>query len=415
METTLCYDLNANDLCDSDEPRGNIRGLSGSVTLQTSADTNLSNVNILATGSGYKFRLPAITGGSARSSSASDIPDANINPLTNLAYSLLTGGGPVNSPEELAGIIGGSAADYSADEKTERRDHDSQLVNDILLSLGYGRILDGRLKPDTSIQDLNNIVSNLRNKVKNRCGTLSDSELIRKITTEGVNSLNDLHKCPAPPAELSFSYITSGSSVDFTVYLDPFSEDDNPTFKWDFGDGSFSSEKNPSHVYTSNGSFTVTLTVCSAVECLTKALSVNIGINNPPIAEFSYKLDGQTAVFVNSSRDPDGDGLTYKWDFGEGSESTETNPAHTYEAGGSYNIKLTFCDGSACSEKSVSVIVGGNNPPIAEFSYKLDGKTAVFTNSSSDPDGDALTYQWDFGDGSESTEPNPAHTYEAGG
>ena len=230
-----------------------------------------------------------------------------------------------------------------------------------------------------------------------------------------LGSLNDLHKCPAPPAELSFSCITSGSSVDFTVYLDPFSEDDNPTFKWDFGDGSFSSEKNPSHVYTSNGSFTVTMTVCSAVECLTKALSVNIGINNPPIAEFSYKLDGQTAVFVNSSRDPDGDGLTYKWDFGDGSESTETNPAHTYEAGGSYNIKLTFCDGSACSEKSVSVIVGGNNPPIAEFSYKLDGKTAVFTNSSSDPDGDALTYQWDFGDGSESTEPNPAHTYEAGG
>ncbi len=87
-------------------------------------------------------------------------------------------------------------------------------------------------------------------------------------------------------------------------------------------------------MYTSNGSFTVTLTVCSAVECLTKALSVNIGINNPPIAEFSYKLDGQTAVFVNSSRDPDGDGLTYKWDFGDGSESTETNPAHTYEAGG---------------------------------------------------------------------------------
>ncbi len=110
METTLCYDLNANDLCDSDEPRGNIRGLSRSVTLQTSADTNLSNVNILATGSGYKFRLSAITGGSARSSSASDIPDANINPLTNLAYSLLTGGGPVNSPEELAGIIGGSVA-----------------------------------------------------------------------------------------------------------------------------------------------------------------------------------------------------------------------------------------------------------------------------------------------------------------
>ena len=116
------------------------------------------------------------------------LPDANINPLTNLAYSLLTGGGPVNSPEELAGIIGGSVADYSADEKNERRDHDSQLVNDILLSLGYGRILDGRLKPDTSIQDLNNIISNLRNKVKNRCGTLSDSELIRKITTEGVNS-----------------------------------------------------------------------------------------------------------------------------------------------------------------------------------------------------------------------------------
>jgi PKD repeat protein len=59
-----------------------------------------------------------------------------------------------------------------------------------------------------------------------------------------------------------------------------------------------------------------------------------------------------------------------------------------------------------------------NDPPVANFSYVanlLDPLAIIFTDESSDPDGDELTYLWSFGDGSTSTEQNPTHKYAEAG
>ena len=56
-----------------------------------------------------------------------------------------------------------------------------------------------------------------------------------------------------------------------------------------------------------------------------------------------------------------------------------------------------------------------NHKPVASFTSSANGRTATFTNSSSDEDGDDLSYQWNFGDNETSTEANPVHKYAKGG
>lgn len=56
-----------------------------------------------------------------------------------------------------------------------------------------------------------------------------------------------------------------------------------------------------------------------------------------PTAIFSTSVDGFDVTFTNSSKDAS----TYSWTFGDGSNSTEANPAHTYAANGDYDVTLT--------------------------------------------------------------------------
>lgn len=88
------------------------------------------------------------------------------------------------------------------------------------------------------------------------------------------------------------------------------------------------------------------------------------GGNNPPTADFTV-IGGQCIVNQpcsfdgTSSSDPDGDALTYAWDFGDGGMSTGATPSHTYGSTGSFDVTLTVDDGNGGSDsvvQSVSVV-----------------------------------------------------------
>jgi PKD repeat protein len=57
----------------------------------------------------------------------------------------------------------------------------------------------------------------------------------------------------------------------------------------------------------------------------------------------------------------------------------------------------------------------GNQSPVANFTYSIDGLTVTFTDLSYDPDGYIASWLWDFGDGTTSTTQNPVHTYAVDG
>ena len=264
---------------------------------------------------------------------------------------------------------------------------------------------------------------------------VSDSSIMDEISKDVKVSCSDNPE-PEPEPEphvpvANFITTINGLTVTFT---DASSDEDGDslTYKWDFGDGQTSDESNPVHTYSAVGTYVVKLTVKDKDSENTHTASVVLTqpdpVNNPPVAKFGIKNNSSdgTVEFENKSSDPDaGDTakLTYEWNFGDNSKSTEASPTHKYAESGDYKVTLVAYDGKDYSEKSTMTVhveikdeplppEPVNNPPVADFFYEVnDGVNVQFTDKSKDPDGDALTYKWDFGDGSTSTEKNPSHTY----
>lgn len=187
------------------------------------------------------------------------------------------------------------------------------------------------------------------------------------------------------------------------------------TWNWDFGDGSLSNQQNPSHTYTGPGSFTVTLRVTNSHGC-SRAISKMqyIKINNGVTAGFTNTSPSActapvTIQFTNTSggNNP----ITYQWDFGDGSSSTQVNPAHTYTSNGTYTVTLIAVSASGCSDtitKTNLIAVGGLHAAFSVPDSICQHEPVTITNTST-----PLPPQshWTFGDGSTSTEINPVKMY----
>jgi PKD repeat protein len=155
--------------------------------------------------------------------------------------------------------------------------------------------------------------------------------------------------------------------------------------------------------------------------------------NAPPRADFRMSTRSGpaplTVTFSNRSYDPDGNPIRSLWDFGDGTTSTEINPTHTYTTPGEYHVSLVVTDSrGAVSAPKTDIVnvrpaeeepVEENAPPRADFRMDVRSGpaplTVAFSNRSADPDGDAFTSHWDFGDGTSSSELNPTHTYTTPG
>ncbi len=189
-------------------------------------------------------------------------------------------------------------------------------------------------------------------------------------------------------------------------------------YKWYFGDDTTSKEQNPEHIYAKAGTYKVTLKVSDGIKTVKSAKKITVKVNHAPTADFVISgISGRKVSLVNNSIDPDGDALVYKWYFGDGTTSREVNPVHTYQADGMYSVTLKASDGINKTVKiEKDVTVKSNRAPVAAFGVSgVNGLAVNLENRSSDPDGDALKYKWNFGDGTTSKDANPSHTYDKAG
>ncbi len=114
------------------------------------------------------------------------------------------------------------------------------------------------------------------------------------------------------------------------------SQNSPTSWHWDFGDGATSSEQSPRHRYSSTTTFTVTLEVANLAGSSTATKFVEV--MGPLVADFSFSKTGLTVVFTDTSR---GGPTSHEWNFGDGTPvRTESNPAHTYAAAGTYAVTL---------------------------------------------------------------------------
>ena len=132
--------------------------------------------------------------------------------------------------------------------------------------------------------------------------------------------------------------------------------------------------------------------------------------NKPPIAALNFApvtpFTKDTVQFTDKSSDPDGKVVGWKWNFGDGTTSTDQNPQHRYVRPGTYTVTLTVTDDRGAQSVPVSVVIKvKNTPPTALFTVDpkepRSGVEANFDASgSNDLDGNIVSYAWDFnGDG----------------
>ena len=233
-----------------------------------------------------------------------------------------------------------------------------------------------------------------------------------------------------PPVAVINANPTSGTAplpVDFDGSNSYDANDDPLSYTWDFGDGSIGTGAMTSHTYTSDGTYTATLTVSDGTDSDSQSVIISVtDAPQPPVAVINATpTSGYDPLFVefdgSGSFDPNGDPLTYIWDFGDGNTGTGAMTSHTYTSVGTYTATLTVSDGTDSDSQSVIIsVTDAPQPPVAVINATpTSGYDPLFVefdgSGSFDPNGDPLTYIWDFGDGNTGTGAMTSHTYTSVG
>ncbi|HUN09075.1 MAG TPA: isopeptide-forming domain-containing fimbrial protein [Aggregatilineales bacterium] len=112
---------------------------------------------------------------------------------------------------------------------------------------------------------------------------------------------------------------------------------------WAFGDGASSSEANPCHTYSTAGQYTVQLRVTNS-DGMSATASNSVRVYDPTSGGASFRVVSVTDLNVCFASSIDAGFDLVRWEFGDGSTSTETNPCHTYPVEGIYTVTLIVAD-----------------------------------------------------------------------
>ena len=125
-------------------------------------------------------------------------------------------------------------------------------------------------------------------------------------------------------------------------------------------------------------------------------------------------VSGKTPLTVRFNDTSDASPTVWYWNFGDGTNSTEQNPVHTYTNGGRYNVSLRAWNdlGSDTAERTGYIIARSPAVPVAGFTASPTTGPAPLRVQFNDTSKNIPTgWFWEFGDGSNATAQNPAHTY----
>ena len=181
---------------------------------------------------------------------------------------------------------------------------------------------------------------------------------------------------------------------------------------WNFGDGKTSSLTSPSNNYTLAGNYDVKLKVLNSNGCI-DSITKTVNVISSPTAAFTHSAVGLcnsnlTVSFTNQSTGID---FTQLWNFGDGSTSTALHPSKTYAAAGTYNVKLVTTNANGCKDSITQTIFIATKPivnfTINNASQCISNNLFSFTNQTTG----AVSYVWDFADGTTSILTNPSKSY----
>src|SRR5674536_197997 len=137
-----------------------------------------------------------------------------------------------------------------------------------------------------------------------------------------------------------------------------------------------------------------------------------------PVANFNTNVTSGYAPLSVQFNDLSENAKAWNWDFGDGVNSTDQNPTHTFSAAGNYTINLTTSNGNGTSSKLGAITVLEQEQPmypVANFNTNVTSGYAPLSVQFNDLSENANAWNWDFGDGVNSTDQNPTHTFSTAG
>ena len=219
----------------------------------------------------------------------------------------------------------------------------------------------------------------------------------------------------------NFTTNVSGGYSPLSVQFTDLSE--NATeLNWDFGDGiNDSINRNPIHIYTSPRTYTVNLTAVNLNGTDSKLTTIIVLESKVlPVANFNSNItSGYAPLYVKFtylSMNANG----WNWNFGDGTNSIEQNPTHTYSTAGKYTVNLTVNNENGSDSKTLKIFVY-NVPskilPIANFTSNVTSGYAPLSVQFTDTSQNATARSWDFDkDGiADSSDAKPIYTYNVPG
>ncbi|MEP7108841.1 MAG: PKD domain-containing protein [Ferruginibacter sp.] len=211
------------------------------------------------------------------------------------------------------------------------------------------------------------------------------------------------------PLAVAFTNTSTGASV-------------NAIYKWNFGNGNTSALADAAATYILEQPYTVSLTVTDSNKIST--VTQQVSVYKRPTANFSFDAQkGCLPLVVNftaSAAPGDGSITNYFWDFGDGNTQQISSPQiqHVYNLSQNTSVGLTVLNSYGCYtsvEKNAAQVLPAIKAAFSVNDTFLCNITdpVSFTNLSTGPG--TLSYQWDFGDGSNSGSSNPIHVYNKKG
>ena len=254
------------------------------------------------------------------------------------------------------------------------------------------------------------------------------------LTTEGCGNsvIIDRDLYVYDPPVLGFSWSNNGCVTDSVAFTDTSNYAPGTyAYKWwwDFGDGLFSTLKNPHHLYATAGTYTVRYATVTNVGCLSDTASVTITVTNKPVAKFGISApvcDGFPVTFTDSSTVfAPGTLSKWYWDYGDGIKDTVlngNNRIHTYTPWGNKIAILKVATNSGCQSALFHDTLYVGPIPVVNFALPagicLPADSAHFFDASTIADASqgGFIYKWHFGDppsgiNDSSVLKNPVHYY----
>lgn len=217
----------------------------------------------------------------------------------------------------------------------------------------------------------------------------------------------------APDVEFSSQNICVNNSINFT----PINQSGNlNAYSWSFGDGGTSASTNPSYIYSTTASYTISLTVTASNSCQ-NTVQKSLQIFNPPQADFTLPVaspfcTNQNYLYTNTSSYDIGSNPAWQWSVNGSNVAVTKDLNYLFTSSSAQSVLLTASI-PGCSTQSTQNITTLVDGPLVTFtspSIGCQGSSILFTNTTTDP---VTSFSWDFGDGNSSSQSNASNIYSS--